>query len=1029
MHLLDLKTGRAWFALVIAASLVVLVTSSAPAAPTDSRAASALEAPEQPAVQESAPPLPTPPGDRLVTPGSELLITVWTGETIHVFTRVRVADNSDVLLPRLGRLNLADLTLAQGLDKITAAYRALYSQSSVELVPVVLQPPAAKPFGPGPVPPGRELEPEAPLTAVEPQPTPVPAAEVFASLPRFGADVFISSRLAASLARPGAAPLEAAEAPDAGSPLANVPVSPYYPLGPADVLKVQIWNLDDMRTEQQVTVTADGYITLPVLGKLVISGKTMAETEALITKRAAEFYSDPEIVLELIQQRVIDVYVVGEVMQPGKFSLPGNATLFTALYAAGGPAELGSYRRLRLLRQPDLSAQPQSQTEVDLYQYLMYGRRDADVMLQAGDTVFVPPVATEIGVAGAVRRPARYELLDTLSLAEALAMAGGLRPNAYAAGVEVWRAEANEMWHLLRADLGEAGERGRDLSLLDGDLVQVGSLVDRARNTVELLGPVQRPGVYEVTPGLTLAGLLKLAQGPTEAAYMQQGAVWRLNDDFDYELVRFSVREVLDGTGDVPLRPHDIVYLYTEADVQAPALVTVEGQVRNPGEFPFIAGMTVRELVMLAGGLLPGAYTERAEVLRLTPDQREAILPVALVTPAPGSQQRPGTTGVSPVEQERPEDLPLQRGDLLRVLAREDVTLPSQVHIDGYVRNPDTYERYQGMRVSDLIVAAGGLKADAADTVQYTSGRFAGPSHTRTLSLTTTPEGFAVEPDVLLADDDRVGVMGRADFTVVPKVVSVQGEVCKPGTYALRLEQDEAAKADTIHDLIQRAGGLTEKANPRGMILYRLMEEVLPTARQDDLSYVVNLLNREAGQTSAALTEGQQGQILAESTAKQLGGLMGIEGGALLVVPPRRIDISSWIKAVPIDGADIMQTEGRTGNLKLHHGDILRVPKAVDFVTVIGSVSSPGAVTFTPELSPYSYVDKAGGALPDASLGRLIVVRANGAASPANKIKAVEAGDVVIVPSQHMFRTERLKSRWSDTLKQLIAIATAAILF
>jgi len=260
-------------------------------------------------------------------------------------------------------------------------------------------------------------------------------------------------------------------------------------------------------------------------------------------------------------------------------------------------------------------------------------------------------------------------------------------------------------------------------------------------------------------------------------------------------------------------------------------------------------------------------------------------------------------------------------------------------------------------------------------------------------------------------------------------VVSIQGQVNSPGTYALRLSEEEVSNADTIYDLIQRAGGLTEEANPKGMILYRLMEEVLPRGRRDDLSYTINLLNREAGETAAALSEGQESQILAKSTAKQLGGLLGIEGGALLVVPPRRISIASWIKAVPIEGAEIMATKGEQSNLKLHHGDVLRVPKAVDFVTVIGSVSSPGTVMFVPGLRPSAYVDKAGGALPDASLGRLIVIRANGAASRAGKIKTIEAGDVVIVPSQYMFRTKRLESGWMDSLRQLIGIAAAAILF
>jgi protein involved in polysaccharide export with SLBB domain len=1023
MHLVDRNLYRVCMVAIIA-YCVLTVTPIALAA--DTKPAEAVTSVEM--LQE-----PIGPATWLVTPGSEFLVAAWTGQNVHVFTRVLVSANGDVLLPRLGRVDLSDLTVLEALDKLTSAYRVLHRDCAVELVPIKLVEPKSRPFGPtlpqntvsapkspSSVPPtagtsptaapGIEAPPEQmmipfeppPLGDVEPTPTPVTAANILASLPRFGADVFMSMHLDVSRSADEAE----TDGQYAGSPLANVPISPNYLLGPADALRVQVWNLNEIRVEQESTVTADGYITLPVLGKIVLSGKTLGEAQAIIAGRAAEFYSAPQVLVELIRQRTVDVYVIGEVMRRGKFALPGSATLLTALYAAGGPSEVGSYRHVKLLR----PSEPEQ--VVDLYEYLMQGRSDGDLLLQAGDTVFVPPLESEIGLVGTVRRPCRYELTDSVTLADALKMAGGMQPSGYAAGIQVWRADADGMWKMLLAHAGKDGERGRDLQLRDGDLVQVDAVVDRAGNTVELVGPVHRPGIYEVAEGLTVSGLLQQAQGPTEKAHMDQATIWRLNRDFEYEMMRFSIRQVLDGTDDVVLQPRDIVYIYSAADVRLPAVVQIEGQVRHPGEYRFVKGMTVRELVMLAGDLLPGAYTERAEVLRVTSDRRTEMLPVNLLR---------ALDGVSDA------NISLERGDILQVLAREDVTQPSVAYVDGYVADPGEYHRYEGMRVSDLIVAGGGLKANAGDTIQFTPGRFEGTSKTQELHLALTAEGFSVTPDPILADDDRVGVMGRAEFTTVPKVVTIEGQVRRPGTYALSLE--EATQADTIWDLIQRAGGLLDDANPRGMILYRMAEETLPPDRRPDLDYIISILNREAGETSAALSKAQQSDILSSAVSKQIGGLLGTQHGALLVVPPSRINISSWIRAVPIEGERIMAGRGTEDNLKLHHGDILKVPKAVDFVTVIGSVSSPGAVPYLPDKGPISYVNRSGGALPDANMQGIIVVRANGNALPLARVQTVEAGDVVLVPSQHMFRTERVKTPWVESLRQLIGIAAAALLF
>lgn len=832
--------------------------------------------------------------------------------------------------------------------------------------------------------------------------TPASAGALYTGLPRFGAEVFAGNRIM---------PMPTVEQPQdvrepLGSPLANIPVSPDYLIGPADRLHVEIWSQNRQHATLDPVVAADGYITLPVIGKVTVSGKTLAQVQDLIATQATKFYTQPRIVLELVRPRVLDVYVIGDVMQPGKFSLPGNATLFAALYAAGGPSDTGSYRKIRLLRngQPD--------HVVDLYQFLMYGKRDADKLLQAGDTVFVPPAGTEIGVAGAVRRPARYELLDGATLQDAIDMASGFRRDAYAKSVEIWRPDQARMWNLmLQADASTAADRGK-LALADGDLVNVATLVEDLANTVELRGPVRRPGVYQVTPGLTVRKLVELAQGPTDKALIQHATIQRLNDKFEYELVTFSLEDALSGKDDRTLQPRDIVTLYLKDEVLSSAVVSITGQVRKPGEYPFVEKMTVQELVMQAGDLLPGAYTERAELLRVRPDQRLQIVPVNLAEAARGVAEA---------------NLVLQRGDTLNVLPRSSVTEDSLVHVDGFVRSPGTYARYEGMKASDAIMASGGLRPEAGGTIQYTPGRFSGASSSQLLAVRPTATGVCVEPDMVLKDDDRLGVIGATDFTTVPPVAAIEGRVVKPGSYALNLGDPGKRQGDTVYDIIQRANGLMDDANPKGIVVYRIRTEVLPNDRQSDLNQVLAMLNRELpGSGTSVLSASEQQEVIGNQVGRQVSKLLGTQNGAVLVTPPRMLSIGQWISAVPVDGQKLMESEGREGNLELHRGDIVRIPKKVDFVTVIGSVNSPGAMQLLAGY-PFDLVKKAGGATPDANLGRMIVVRANGSASPAKKTTVIEAGDILIVPSEHMFK--RVKTASTSILRDIVSLTAAALIF
>jgi len=377
----------------------------------------------------------------------------------------------------------------------------------------------------GPEQPAEEVgeEPEEAVEEEAPEQPPT-AAERFAELPRFGADVFTQPERPETEGEPAQRPAPAAMAQE-GAAIAAVP--PTYIIGPGDELAVRVWTDAIEHIKASPVVDAEGRVYLELLGEVTVAGESLAEVRERIAQRYRAFFNRAEISVGLARTRVIEVRVTGDAVRPGKYQLYGDATLFSALYAAGGPNEIGSLRAIKLLRRG------QDPIVIDLYRYLLYGDISGDVPLRADDTIFIPPAGVTVGVAGEVRRPARYELLEDTTLAQALEMAAGIRATGYAHNVELWRVGESGRRELLNVDIRQDG----DLRLRDGDLIVVTPVLETPENVVELIGAVERPGSYQVRPGMTIRDLLAVAQGLSETAHTEQAELWRLNEDLDYELI------------------------------------------------------------------------------------------------------------------------------------------------------------------------------------------------------------------------------------------------------------------------------------------------------------------------------------------------------------------------------------------------------------------------------------------------------------------------------------------------------------
>ncbi len=840
-------------------------------------------------------------------------------------------------------------------------------------------PPSTTPVTPLVTPPAAALK----GVVTDPQAT-------FEALPRFGAGLFA----------------ESGTAPAAVRPAVGAPPPPGYLLGPGDALSLRVWAKGWEQVNQNVTVSAEGTVVLPELGNVPAAGQTLEQLRQALTTLYGKLYKDPTITLLVPEQRTIEVFVTGDATRPGRYTLPGMATVLTALYACGGPSPVGSFRQVALRRAGQLAV------NVDLYDYLLGGSRNRDVALMPGDVLFIPPAGTQVGVGGEVLRPGRYEIAAQTTVTQLLELAGGLKPSAYLPVAHLWRSVDGRRWELTAINLAQKDAGNAGWVLADGEILLVKGLLADGVNAALVQGAVKRPGLHPVVPGARVADLLAAAQGLAGDAHMGTALLRRRDAERHYEFFTFDLARALAGdpAANLPVRAHDLIEIYHQKNVEAAFEVTVEGAVVRPAKYEWAAAMKLSDLLRGAGGLVPGAYPERATLLRLTPEHDYATISVSLTHLA----EEPGT------------NLILQRGDILQVHLRSEVAPEAKVRIDGFVNKPGEYERPEEMRVSDLIFAAGGLAPGAGPTLQLARGGFEGtPDHT-VLHLETGPNGFTVTPDSLLRPGDAVGVAGRGEYKAQAELVRLEGRVQAPGSYALR--PHSSLRGYTVRDLLEDGRGLLPDANPDGMVIYRRYDDSLQRAQTEDLARVLQFVNAETRQPALQVTAQEQSAAMGSAVGQSLQSVLSGSHSVSIVLPPRPIGAGDRVAAIPIDGAGVLFEGNSAANLELEPGDTLVVPRKSNLVTVLGAVPRPGSMPYMAGQTAQDYLNSSGGYREDAASNRMIVVHANGAVNPLRAGEAPQAGDVIVVPTKYVVRTVQTDESWRGWLRAILPAVVAALI-
>ncbi len=653
--------------------------------------------------------------------------------------------------------------------------------------------------------------------------------------------------------------------PSTFAPATDIPIDVNYALGPGDTVKIQLFGKE--HANYSLVVSREGRLHFPGLGPIPVAGLTFREMQEMLKTRVERQMLGEQVAITLGALRSIRVFILGDVNQPGSYTVSALSTLTNALFVSGGVNEIGSLRNIQLKRRGKVI------TRLDLYDLLLHGDTGHDVRVQPGDVIFVPPVGPTVGVAGEVRRPAIYELKREHNIQQVLELSGGLLPTAYPHDSQIERINTRSERTLVDVDLGN--KTVLETEVRDGDTLHVYSILEKMEDIVLLSGHVQRPGGYQWRDGMRLSDLIPSMEHDLLPRPDLGYALIRRELLPDHRIDVFSVRlgRALQNPlskDNVVLQPRDEVIVFDasadrgesvnevvqllrqQASFQQPVrVVKVDGVVRHPGDYPLETSMKVSDLIRAGGGLAEAAYALGAELTRykvIDGSYREiAHVDVDLASILQGGGDA---------------DIVLQSHDVLSIKRLPEWATAETVEIKGEVRFPGVYPIARGEQLSELLERAGGftdmafpqgavflreelrkrerqhieemsrrLKSDLASVSLKLVQEKGGNADSLEIIHKLTDQLRSVEPtgrlvinlpklveetrdqrrsdyDVTLADGDKLYIPSTT------QEVTVTGEVFYPTShlYTKGLDRDR---------YVNMSGGVTSKADPRRIYVIR----------------------------------------------------------------------------------------------------------------------------------------------------------------------------------------------------------------
>ena len=830
-----------------------------------------------------------------------------------------------------------------------------------------------------------------------------------------------------------------AGSPTTFAPVTEIPVPAEYIMGPGDEIRVQLWGKES--SELTLTVNREGMINFPEVGPVSVNGLSFAELKIRIGELVKKHFIGLKASVSLGALRSIRVFVLGDVRQPGAYTVSSLSTITNALFVSGGVQKTGSLRHIQHKRQGELLG------ELDLYDMLLKGDTSNDARLQPGDVVFIPPVGALAGIKGEVRRPALYELKGNETVQDLIKLSGGFTADAYPKHAQLQRIDQNFELSLRDLNLTQSNDLSR--SLKRGDILVVSSTTDLRDGFVSVTGEVVRPGKYGWQKGMRIADIVKSPlKDLTPQADLSYALLIRESEDLkSLTVTNFSMDKALKNSGsnhNIRLNSRDRIIVLNRATsetrtqqlntamaeireqtgqlitvdvdpVATQAYVTLTGAVTRPGRYEWRPGLKISDIFeSLDFDLLEKADRKYALLVQESEDRQRITVNNFIpeqVLAAPGSAA----------------DLVLNPRDALLVLTTasseqrrqaldgiinrlSQQTLAGEwapiASISGPIKFPGTYPLAENGSLRDILLAAGGLNENAllmeGEVLRYTldeNGR--GESTLLAFAPDRVMQG---QQDIALQGRDRILIKGVPEFTTQQKV-TLRGEVVYPGDYYF-------VRGETLEDVIKRAGGLTDQAFLKGAIFTRAKLRALEAQR---LAEAEDRLKREIVGVQLS------GESVTGADAEKIDQAKDLLG---------EIQKSRAVGRMVIDLIATIEGD-QASSVKLEDGDLLYVPPTSQAVSVFGEVQYPTSHLYENGLTVDDYLERSGGPTRQADEDRVYVVKADGSVVlpketswfVGNSAK-LEPGDTIIVPLD-LERLNQLEL-WTNVSQIIYQIALGA---
>ncbi|MCK5760654.1 MAG: SLBB domain-containing protein, partial [Candidatus Delongbacteria bacterium] len=596
-----------------------------------------------------------------------------------------------------------------------------------------------------------------------------------------------------------------------------------YQIGAGDEIIMAMWG--DVELRKTLRISKEGTVYVNNIGLITVNGLTLSELEKKLRKLLAKAYitlappsGEPSTYLDvsLGKLKPITVFLVGEVFKKGALKLDSYSTVFTALYYAGGPTAQGSLRNIQVVRNGKVIA------TMDIYDYLLTGRKVDDIILKNNDNILVPPRYGSVKLDGEVNEKAIYELKEKETLVDLIKFSGGIKITSSLGRVQIERIipfelrnegllHSKEVKEFQFGSVVKGKVKINPVKIENGDIVTIFPITDILINNIFVEGAVFQAGKYALTKNMTIGDLINKTGGTLPEAYLAKAELVRINPDLTTEFIDIDLTD--EKSRNLKLESSDRLKIYSTWEIFSRKYVQISGHIKRPSKYALDENTKVSDLIFKSGSLhdpefLKKTYLERADLIRFNDDGiTTKIIPINLRKLLAGDET---------------EDIVLKDKDHLKIYNINVMKYPTEVSISGLVRNPGKYDLQTNMYVEDLILQAGGFKKGAffyeAEVFRVDpydiKPEALSSAHKIKIDQDFFKTGITGKDKFKLQDRDKVVVRQYPDFQY-QRTVELRGEVKFPGMYSLVKENE------TLVQVIKRAGGLKNEAFTDGIIFMR----------------------------------------------------------------------------------------------------------------------------------------------------------------------------------------------------------------